>query len=181
MGEAELAEIELADRLRVAGAPLLAGLVQWHRREGRPRWWDIFRLKDLDLDQLERDRSVIGGLSAPEAAGTDKRSTLWRYTFAPQDTKVAARKGVLDVDTAAGVGSVFDIEPVEGWIVLKVGPDKPAPRPRGLSATLAISSGVSTVATSRPATVEPFMNSTQRVSATVCPTTLGGASVVSRT
>ncbi len=133
MGEAELAEIELADRLRVAGAPLLAGLVQWHRREGRPRWWDIFRLKDLDLDQLERDRSVIGGLSAPEAAGTDKRSTLWRYTFAPQDTKVAARKGVLDVDTAAGVGSVFDIEPVEGWVVLKVGPDKPAPRPRGLS------------------------------------------------
>lgn len=129
LGLDELAENALADRCRAAGQPLLAGLVPWHRREARPRWWDIFRLKDLTDDELERDGSAIGGVSGPSAAGVDKRSTLWRYTFPPQDTKVG--KDALDVDTAATLGTVFELDATEGWLVLKVGPGKAAPRPRG--------------------------------------------------
>jgi len=129
--EEELAEAALAARLREAGRSLLAGLVQWHRREGRPRWWDIFRLKNLTDDELLHDTSALGELSAPEPAGVDKRSTLWRYAFPPQDTKV--REEVLDVDSAAGLGTVFDMEAADGWLTLKVGPGKPPPRPRGFA------------------------------------------------
>ena len=43
--DAEVAEAELADRLKDAGHPLLAGVVGWHRREERPKWWDIYRLQ----------------------------------------------------------------------------------------------------------------------------------------
>lgn len=131
ISDAELAETALAERLRDAGQPLLAGLVQWHRREARPRWWDIFRLKDLSDDDLVRDTSAIGGLSPPEPAGADKRSTLWRYTFPPQDTKVG--NDALDVDTATALGTVHEADAADGWLTLKVGPGKPAPRPRGFA------------------------------------------------
>jgi len=131
VSDAELVETALAERMCAAGQPLLAALVQWHRREGRPRWWDIFRLKDLTDDDLVRDASALGGLSVPEPAGTEKRSTLWRYTFLPQDTKVG--KEALDVDTATTVGIVFEGDAASGWLVLKVGPGKPAPTPRGFA------------------------------------------------
>ncbi len=133
IGDAEREEAELAERLRAAGRPLLAGLVQWHRREGRPQWWDIFRLSDLTDDELIGDSSALGGLSTPGPVGADKRSTLWRYTFPPQDTKVG--DAVLDVDTADGLGSVHDSDVTDGWLVLKVGPGKTAPRPRGFAPT----------------------------------------------
>src|ERR1035441_9671143 len=61
---AELAEAALARRLREAGQPLLAGLVGWHRREERPKWWEFFRVGDLDDEMLVEDGSTIGGLSS---------------------------------------------------------------------------------------------------------------------
>ncbi|CAN5295079.1 TM0106 family RecB-like putative nuclease [soil metagenome] len=127
----EIAENDLTDRLRAAGHPLLGALVQWHRREMRPAWWGIFRLQDMTDDELERDTSAIGGLSSPEPYGVDKRSTLWRYTFPPQDTKVGT--GALDVDTAKALGTVFELNAADGWLMLKVGPNKDAPRPRGIA------------------------------------------------
>jgi len=45
LSDQELAEIDLGGRLRAAGQPLLTDLVQWHRREERPAWWEYFRAK----------------------------------------------------------------------------------------------------------------------------------------
>ena len=81
---AEQAEGALAERLREAGQPLLAGLVGWHRREDRPKWWEFFRVEDLDDEMLVEDGSTIGGLSAPVQVGEVKASLLWRYDFEPQ-------------------------------------------------------------------------------------------------
>lgn len=62
-------------------------MVSWHRRESRPRWWDLFRLDTFDTDMLVRDSAPIGEVSEPRLVGEDKRSLLWRYDFPPQDTK----------------------------------------------------------------------------------------------
>ncbi len=133
--DAEVAEAELAARLKDAGHPLLAGVVGWHRREERPKWWDIYRLKDLDDEALLDDAAALGQLSAPTDDGDVKQSKRWRYEFPPQDTKVSAgKRKPLDVDTQAEVGEVLEMDAAAGWLVLKVGRSRPAPTPRGLGA-----------------------------------------------
>jgi hypothetical protein len=79
----------LAERLREAAQPLLAGLVGWHGREDRPRWWEFFRVEDLDDEMLVEDGSTIGGLSAPAQVGEVKASWLWRYDLEPQECKLS--------------------------------------------------------------------------------------------
>ena len=60
---AQAVEQELTDRLHAAGHELLGDLVGWHRREDRPAWWEVYRLQDLDAEELERDGTALGGLS----------------------------------------------------------------------------------------------------------------------
>ena len=121
LSDAEIVELELAERLRDGGHTLLADLVQWHRREARPGWWDVFRLEDLDDDELTADGSAIGRLSAPQHVGDVKQSRLWRYEFPPQDCKIGVGKAALDVDTHDSAGTVEELDAVEGYVVLRLG------------------------------------------------------------
>jgi uncharacterized protein len=129
---AEQAEGALAGRLRAEGQPLLAGLVGWHRREDRPRWWEFFRVADLDDEMLVEDGSTIGGLSAPTRVGEVKASWLWRYDFEPQDCKLSVGHGAFDVDEPHdALGEVVELDPVAGYIVLKRGKRREPAQPRG--------------------------------------------------
>jgi len=129
---AEAAEAELAQRLHEAGQPLLAGLVGWHRREDRPKWWEFFRVEDLDDEMLVEDGSTIGGLSAPVPAGAVKASLMWRYDFEPQDCKLSVGRQAMDVDEPhAALGEVVELDPVAGFIVLKRAKRFDGARPRG--------------------------------------------------
>jgi predicted RecB family nuclease len=133
VSEAEQAEAALAQRLREAGQPLLAGLVGWHRREGRPRWWEFFRVEDLDDEMLVEDGSTIGGLSEPVQVGVVKASLLWRYDFEPQECKLSVGKAAHDVDQPhAPLGTVVELDPVAGHIVLKRSRKLAPEHPRGL-------------------------------------------------
>lgn len=128
----ELAELDLADKLRGSGHPLLADLVQWHRRELRPQWWEVFRLEDLEDDDLVDDGAAVGELRKPEHVGDIKKSRLWRYEFPPQDCKLGVGKAALDVDSHESAGTVHELDPVAGYVVLKRGAAKPPLTPRGL-------------------------------------------------
>lgn len=131
VSDAELDELALAERLRGAGHTLLADLVQWHRREARPRWWDVFRLEDLDDDELVDDGTAIGRLGVPRHVGDVARSRLWRYEFPPQDCKLSVGKQALDVDTHHGVGDVVELDPVAGYVVVKLGRKRDPAQARG--------------------------------------------------
>ena len=129
---AEQAEGALAERLREAGQPLLAGLAGWHRREERPKWWEFFRVGDLDDEMLVEDGSTIGGLSAPRQVGEVKASWLWRYEFEPQECKLSVGNGAIDVDEPhAALGTVVELDPVAGFIVLKRSKKTEPAQPRG--------------------------------------------------
>jgi uncharacterized protein len=130
--DAERAETALAERLLGAGQELLAGLVGWHRREARPAWWDVFRLEDLDDDELINDTSAIGGLGEPVWQRDVARSHVHRYSFPPQDTKIHLGESVLDPDSHDPVGEVVGIDAVEGWVELKIGRTRQPSRSRGL-------------------------------------------------
>jgi predicted RecB family nuclease len=141
-GEEERAEAALAAELEAAGHPLLAGLVGWHRREARPRWWDFFRTGDLTGEELVEDGTTLGGLSAPELVEEVKRSRVWRYTFPPQDTKVKPGT-VHDVRAPhPSVGTVVEIAPTEGRLTLKLDRKKDAPLVDGLQPPGPINDGV---------------------------------------
>jgi uncharacterized protein len=126
----QAAEQELTKRLHAAGHELLGDLVGWHRREDRPAWWEVYRLQDLDAEELERDGTALGGLSFVRYLGPEKKSHLYEYSFPVQDTKVSTGEA-LDVDTAKKVGEVFEFDATAGWLVLKTTATE-APRPRGL-------------------------------------------------
>lgn len=129
---AEQTEVALAALLRQAGEPLLAGLVGWHRREERPKWWEFFRVGDLDDEMLVEDGSTIGGLSAPVQVGEIKASWLWRYDFEPQDCKLSVGDRAHDVDQPhAALGEVVELDPVAGYIVLKRAKRTEPAHPRG--------------------------------------------------
>jgi len=129
---AEQAEGAQAERLREAGQPLLAGLVGWHRREDRPKWWEFFRVEDLDDEMLVEDGSTIGGLLAPVQVGEVKASLLWRYNFEPQECKLSVGNRAHDVDEPhAALGEVVELDPVAGYIVLKRSKRLAAEQPRG--------------------------------------------------
>ena len=129
---AEEAEAGLAQRLRAAGQPLLAGLVGWHRREDRPQWWEFFRVEDLDDEMLVEDGSTIGGVSAPVQVGVVKSSLLWRYDFEPQDCKLSVGRQAHDVEGPhAALGQVVELDPVAGYLVLRRSKKVPPAQPRG--------------------------------------------------
>ncbi|HET7798844.1 MAG TPA: TM0106 family RecB-like putative nuclease [Humibacillus xanthopallidus] len=132
IGDAERAEIELAERLVGAGHELLAGLVGWHRREKRPEWWDYFRYKDLETAELVEDPVAVGGLTGVELVEKVKRSNVWRYTFPPQDCRPSLGQYISDVDTHETVGKALDVDAEAGWITVSMGATKEPPMPRGL-------------------------------------------------
>nr|WP_204331440.1 TM0106 family RecB-like putative nuclease [Geodermatophilus sabuli] len=117
--DAEVAELALVEQLLAQEHHLLGDLVQWHRREARPGWWEFFSRGDLEDEQLIEDRTAIGGLSAAVEIGTEKRSKLYALAFPPQDAKLAVGKPAFDVDTRARIGEVRELDAVGGRIVVK--------------------------------------------------------------
>ncbi len=134
--EREDRERAVGDDLRQAGHVVLADLLGWHRREDKPQWWDFYRLGDLTDDELVRDPAALGELGPPEHVRSlppPRRSTLWRYRFPVQDSKLSGR--VADVDTHAGLGEVEALDATEGWVELAFANGREPPSPRGLGPT----------------------------------------------
>jgi uncharacterized protein len=67
------------------GRRLVANLLEWHRREDNPKWWNWFRLVRLSDQELVEEESAIGGLSFVEEMGPRRRSLVVRYRFPEQE------------------------------------------------------------------------------------------------
>ncbi|MBI2775755.1 MAG: TM0106 family RecB-like putative nuclease [Chloroflexi bacterium] len=106
---------------------LLAGLLDWHRREARPQWWDHFRLREASLEDLIADSSALGGLTFEQDLGRIARSARRRYSFDPaQETKVVEGKSYLDPHALTNV-TVIAMDPLAGQVDLKLNPAAPHP------------------------------------------------------
>jgi uncharacterized protein len=138
---AQLQEVAaLMDRL-VAGFPtnesewsdeqrarwLLAQLLEWHRREEKSAWWEYFRLCELSEDEMEEDKSALGGLVYLGEVARVKRSAVHRYQFPPQDHAIDRALEVRDPRTGKSPGAVVQIDERNRTIDLK----------RGISSTVA--------------------------------------------
>jgi uncharacterized protein len=81
------------------GRWMLANLLDWHRREEKAVWWELFRLSDLSAEELLEERAALSGLSFVGNAGGAAREPIHRYSFLPQETDL---RGDEDLRSAGG-------------------------------------------------------------------------------
>lgn len=128
--------VALAAELRAVGdrpTGLLGDLLDWHRREARPEWWDYFHRKNMTDEELVDDTASLGQLSAPLDVGREARSIRWRFTFPVQDTKFGPGDPAIDPRTEKSAGTVVAIDPAAGWVMLKRGAAAAAAHPTALA------------------------------------------------
>jgi uncharacterized protein len=107
---------------------LAAQLVDYHRREARPVWWAFFSREGRTPEELEEDGEAIGGL-VPD--GPPVGDGIHRFTFPPQEHKLAEGKGVNDPATLRWAGTIEKLDDERGKLWLRRGPaleDVPLPR-----------------------------------------------------
>ena len=113
---------------------LLAALLDWHRREAKPQWWDHYRLAEASVEELVSDPAALGELSFEADLGSSDRSRLHRYRFDPaQESKVVEGKTMIALapgpdgwDQSAVTVIAFD--PLAGTVDLKRNPGNTHPQ-----------------------------------------------------
>lgn len=117
---AELRRALLATDPDNAVVVLLADLLDWHRRESRPEWWEYFRRMEMTDEELMADSAAVGLLGPARELRIEGQSTIWRHEFPAQETKLkAGDEGYIDPRTKSGVGTVVAIDAEVGWLDIK--------------------------------------------------------------
>jgi predicted RecB family nuclease len=103
---------------------LLAYLLEFHRREAKPKYWAMFSRQEMSDEELVDDPECLGLLAAdparpPEA---EKRSMIYSFTFPPQDFKMRVGEEVLRAGTLEPAGEIFSLEEDARRISVKLGP-----------------------------------------------------------
>ena len=100
------------------GSPrwLTAELLEYHRREARPAWWWFFARCQMSVDELVEDSEAIGRLTpAGAVSGTGRQ----RFTFPPQQHKLAPGDAPVDPATRKGAGTIEELDETTGVLVLR--------------------------------------------------------------
>lgn len=131
---AERAQLEerkqaLAERVRASAVgdarirDLIAELLWFHQRAQKPGWWAVFERQSWSEEELIEDAESLGGLIRdPNVAPvSDKRSLETTFRFPPQDTKLRIGETPKIAETLAGAGTIVDLVPEDGRIVLRRG------------------------------------------------------------
>jgi uncharacterized protein len=114
---------------------LMADLLDYHRREGKPQWWAFFTRIGMSPDELrEEDTEAIGCLEP--APDLEKRpiNRSWQYPlrFPPQQWKLGPGEDLKDPETGGGV-KVVEIDGDEGLLWIQRAQNRDAePLPRAI-------------------------------------------------
>jgi RNase_H superfamily len=111
---------------------LLAQMLEWHRREEKSAWWEYFRLCALSDDELEEDKSALGGLEFIGEVARIKRSIVYRHSFPPQDHAIDRALEVRDPKTGKNAGECVAFDERSRTIDLKRGASSTMPHPTAL-------------------------------------------------
>ena len=111
---------------------LIAQMLEWHRREEKSAWWEYFRLCELSDDELQEDKTALGGLEYVGEAGRIKRSVIHRYRFPPQDHAIDRALEARDPRTQKSAGDLIAIDDHNRTIDLKRGSTSSVPHPTAL-------------------------------------------------
>jgi len=102
---------------------LLAGLLDYHRREDKPEWWEYFARFEASMQELMDDAGAIVGLKpAGEPIPPVKPARSWTYplTFPDQEHGFDVGDKPLDLETARGTGTIATANHDEQQVALRI-------------------------------------------------------------
>jgi uncharacterized protein len=107
---------------------LVSQLLEFHRREAKPKWWWQFRRDDMSNENLTEDAECIGGLrrDARTPPFQENLSTVHTFTFPPQDFKLRVGDRPRRAGGREPAGEIFLLDETARRIQLKLGPRMPA-------------------------------------------------------
>ena len=149
---ARMAEVQARVEALTAGLPadrlerspeeqakwLLAGLLDWHRRDEKPAWWLWHDLRKKSLDDLIESSDGIAGLEFVGDIEMRKRSVVRRYTIqTDQDHKFHVGEKVIDPHPRHGdwgddAGQIVALDDIHGTVDLLRGPSRLGYHPQAL-------------------------------------------------
>ena len=118
-----------ARRRRATRRWLLAQLLDYHRREAKPQWWEWFLHLELDEEELIEDTDTIGGLELVGEPEPDKSSLVYTFSFPEQEHKISGDS----VDPATEKTYTVTVDDEHGLLTLRRSKDRAdEPLPRAL-------------------------------------------------
>jgi uncharacterized protein len=97
---------------------ILGNVLDWHRREDKAVWGELFRLADLSAEDLVDERAGLSGLTFVGAVGGTTRAPVHRYLFPPQETELRGGEELYNVG-GIKLGSVDAISFVSATVDIK--------------------------------------------------------------
>ncbi|HEV8549759.1 MAG TPA: TM0106 family RecB-like putative nuclease [Polyangiaceae bacterium] len=110
--QAGLPESPEEDESEQAAKRLLAHLLDWHRRELNPAYWEYFRARDLPEEERLEDRAVVGQLRFVRSepyGGARSRSDRYVYEFPNQEHGLRLGDDAHDPRTSRKAGEVLAV------------------------------------------------------------------------
>jgi predicted RecB family nuclease len=88
---------------------LLAQMLEWHRREDKAVWWELFRLSELPAEDLIDEKAGLAGLQFVGTVGGTALCPVHRYAFPLQEADVRPGKDLRSTG-GAKFGCVEDFD-----------------------------------------------------------------------
>ena len=108
---------------------LLAHLLEYHRREEKPQWWEYFHHKELDEEELFWDTDTISGLEPAGEPVPVKKSLEYTMRFPAQEHKIGGEA----VDPATERPYKVSVDDERGLVTFRrSAPKEGEPLPRAL-------------------------------------------------
>jgi uncharacterized protein len=86
-------------------------LVDFHRREEKPQWWELFARQEATEEDLVEDIECLGGLRRTgEAPIAEGRSAIHAFAYPPQETKLRVGSEVYDTASAKPLGEIVALD-----------------------------------------------------------------------
>jgi uncharacterized protein len=128
---------EICDSEEKRVQKLLAGLIEFHRREDKPKWWRALDKQEATDEDLYEDLDCLQGLTRTSTLPVrSKQSLLYEYQFDPdQPTRLEPGQSCRFVHDVFSTITPYSLDTATGRIWLPVGKEKPPP-PAALSLTL---------------------------------------------
>jgi predicted RecB family nuclease len=112
---------------------IMGNVLDWHRREDKAVWWELFRLSDLSAEDLVDERCGLSGLSFVAEAGGTTRAPIHRYRFPPQETEIRGGEDLRNLG-GARLGTVESISFATATVDIKKRQDSAGIHPEAVFA-----------------------------------------------
>ena len=99
----------------------VSDLLEFHRREAKVEWWEMYARQEKYPDELIDDLDCLAGLSLISEPVKDKRSLIYTYKFPSQEFRLRQNDKVMDVETLDYAGQIWNLDEDTCTIKLRIG------------------------------------------------------------